>query len=483
MICAVVREETTELALAGLAEARRLGAGLAELRLDYLKEIDLPRLLGGRPLPVLVTLRPAWEGGRWEGDEERRLGILEEACRLGADYVDVEARAKRAIVAGAAKVVLSWHDFERTPDDLERVAADLGARGPAIVKIACAARGTADLIRLARLQRAAKRPTAVIAMGEFGEPLRLLYAKHGGALTYAALRPGAESAPGQATLEDVVRLYRAATIGPATAAYAVIGDPVAHSKSPLVFNSVFRHLGMDARYVRIRVDDASRLRDLVGALDLKGLSVTIPHKQAVLASLDEADEIAKGIGAANTVSVRDGRLLGANTDLPAAMEAVKDAAVRKWSHGIYGMRALVLGAGGVARAIAWGLKREAARVTVANRTFERGKALAEELGVDCARWHDLLSARPQLVVNGTSVGMAPDVEASPVDASLFGRDMIAMDTVYTPRATRFLRDAAARGAATIDGVEMFLRQANHQFRLWTGRTIPTEVYKEFERTL
>lgn len=483
MICAVVREETTERALAGLAEARRLGADLAELRLDYLKAIELPALLGAKPLPVLVTLRPKWEGGLWDGDEDRRLALLEEACRLGADWVDLEHRAKRPIACGGAKLVLSYHDFERTPDDVERVVAEMAARDPAVVKVACAAKGVADLIRLAKLQRAARRPTAVVAMGEFGEPLRILYARYGGALTYAALRPGAESAPGQATLEDLVRSYRAATVTASTGVYAVLGDPVAHSKSPLLFNAVFRHLSMDARYVRVRVDDASRLRELAEALDLRGASVTIPHKQAALAAADEADEIARGIGAANTLSVRDGRIAAANTDLPAAMDALKEAALRKWSHGIYGMRALVLGAGGVSRAIAWGLKREAARVTVANRTFERGKAMADELGVDCVRWHDLLSARPQIVVNGTSVGMAPDVEASPVDPTLLGKDMVVLDTVYTPRNTRFLRDAAARGAATIEGVEMFLRQANAQCRIWTGRTVPTELYKELQRTL
>jgi 3-dehydroquinate dehydratase/shikimate dehydrogenase len=202
-----------------------------------------------------------------------------------------------------------------------------------------------------------------------------------------------------------------------------------------------------------------------------------------MASFDETDEIAKGIGAANTVVAKDGKLSGHNTDILAAVEALKDAAVRKWSHGIYGLRALVLGAGGVSRAIAWGLKREAARVTIANRTFERGKALAEELGVECVRWHDLAAARPQIVVNGTSVGMAPKSDESPVEASLFTKDMVAMDTVYTPRETRFLKDAAARGALAVDGVEMFLRQANHQFRLWTGRGIPTEIYKEWLRKL
>ena len=250
-----------------------------------------------------------------------------------------------------------------------------------------------------------------------------------------------------------------------------------------MFNDVFKHLGMNARYVKIKVDDPASLRELVEAMELRGVSVTIPHKQAVLASVDEADEIAAGVGAANTVTVREGRLLGANTDLPAAMEAIKDAAVKRWSHGIYGMRALVLGAGGVARAIAWGLKREAARVVIANRTFERGKALAEELGVDFVRWESLIDARAQLVVNGTSVGMTPKTEESPVEPSFFKKDMVVMDTVYTPRNTKFLRDARSVGAATIDGVEMFLRQANGQFKLWKGRPIPTEILKNSEPSL
>ncbi len=483
MICAVVRAESHERAVADLAEARRLGADLAELRLDYLREpIDLPRLLEGRPLPVLVTLRPVWEGGHFSGSEEERAAILERACRLGADYVDVEFRRFRAFERGATRLVLSYHDFEGVPEDVEKTAAEMAARKPAIVKIACQARGTSDLLRLVRLQKA--RPgAAVIAMGDFGEPLRVLYARYGGALTYAALRGGGESAPGQLTVEELVRLFQVKSMDASTAVYGVVGNPVAHSKSPALFNDIFKRLGMNARYARLKVDDPGLIRELAEALELRGMSVTIPHKPGALAAADEAEEIAKGIGAANTLTAKDGRLLAANTDVLAAMEAVKDAALRKWSHGIYGMRALVLGAGGVSRAIAWGLKREAARVTLANRTFERGKALAEELGVECVRWHELAAARPQIVVNGTSVGMTPDVESSPVDAGLFGKDMVVMDTVYTPRNTRFLRDAAARGADVIDGVEMFVRQADHQFRIWTGRPIPTEIRKEWKARL
>lgn len=483
MICAALKPETNEQAVAEMAEARRAGADLCELRLDYLREPDLPRLLGSKPLPVVATVRPVWEGGRYEGDEVSRMGLLEDACLHGADYVDVEFRAYKDFNRRQAKLILSYHDFEKTPGDLEALAGKMKVMEPFLVKIACQARGTADLLRLARLQKGLGVPGAVIAMGEFGAPLRILYSRYGGWLTYASVRAGAETAAGQATVEDLVRLYRVKTVDDETAVYGVIGDPVAHSKSPMVFNEVFQQLGVNARYVRIRVDDASLLRELVETLELRGLSVTIPHKQAALAAADAKDELSAGIGAANTLTAKDGRIEAWNTDVLAAMEAVKEAAVRTWSHGVYGMRALVLGAGGVARAIAWGLKREAARVTIANRTFERGKALAEELGVECVRWENLVEARAQIVVNGTAVGMAPADGESPVAADFFRKDMVAMDTVYTPRRTRFLREAESRGAATIDGVDMFLRQANHQCRRFLGRPIPTELIKEFERTM
>lgn len=483
MICAVVRSETNEDAIAAMAEARRLGADLCELRIDYLREPDLARVLAAKPLPVLATLRPAWEGGRYSGDESLRFKLLEDACAHGADYVDLEYRAYREFDRGRAQLILSFHDFEKTPEDLEETARKMAGLSPFLVKVACLPQGILDLIRLVKLQKTFPSPLAVVAMGEYGEPLRVLYSRYGGRLTFASIRPGLESAPGQITLEEMVRLYQSKTIDRATEIYGVVGNPVGHSKSPTVFNDVFKHLGLNARYVKIKLDDASHLRELVEAMELSGLSVTIPHKQAVLPALDEVDELAGGVGAANTILVRQGRLLGANTDLPAALEAVKESAVKKWSHGIYGMRALVLGAGGVARTIAWGLKREAARVVIANRTFERGKSLAEELGVDFVRWENLGDARAQIVVNGTSVGMSPQPDLSPVEPSFFRKDMIAMDTVYTPRDTRFLRDARAAGAQTIDGVEMFLRQANLQLRLWKGRPIPTEILKEFSSRL
>ena len=480
MIVCTITAPTAEAALQSMDEARKAGADLAELRADFLDDPDLTAILPKKPLPVMVTCRPAWEGGRWSGAEALRVGVLEDACVLGADYVDLEFKAFKDIKLRETKLVVSWHDFEKTPGDLEALAAKLGALEPLVVKIAVKANSAADAMRVVAAQKRAARPSAFIAMGDFGEPLRVLYRRYGGFLSYAALRAGGEAAPGQLTVEALVKSYRAKAVDDETKVYAVIGDPVAHSKSPAVFNRVFHELGLNARYVKLRVDDASKLRDAVAAWELSGASVTVPHKESALGSVDEADDVSTEIGAVNTVVVGE-KLRGLNTDVVGAVESIREAAMRKWRHGVYGMRAVVLGAGGTARAVAWGLMSEGARVTIANRTFEKGKALAEELTCDYLPVSRLVEARAQVVCNATTVGMEGD--ESPWPAELWKADSVAFDAVYTPRATRFLREAKAAGAEIADGVGMFVKQANAQCQAWLGRGIPTELVKEFLKTL
>jgi len=175
MICAVIRTPSSDEAIAAMAEARRAGADLCELRIDYLRDPDLAKILASKPLPVLATVRPKWEGGQYEGEEALRFGLLEDACLHGADYVDVEFRAYKDFPRRDAKLVVSYHDFEKTPDDLEATARKMAALEPFLVKVACQARGVADLTRLVTLQKTFPSPIAVIAMGEVGEPLRVLY--------------------------------------------------------------------------------------------------------------------------------------------------------------------------------------------------------------------------------------------------------------------------------------------------------------------
>ncbi|MBI4565379.1 MAG: type I 3-dehydroquinate dehydratase [Planctomycetes bacterium] len=481
MIVATIPGPTAEDALAQIESARMMGADAAEVRLDLLASPDPAPFLTRRTLPWIVTVRPAWEGGRWSRSEDDRIALLREASRGGADWVDVEFKAYKDFDRGHARLLLSYHDFEKVPDRLDAIARKMEALDADAVKIAFAARSTADLLVAVRLQKRMRGPSVVVAMGEWGEPLRILYARYGAALTYASAGRGAETAEGQLTVAELVRDYRVKAIDGGTQVFAVVGDPVVQAKSPKFFNPSFRELGLNARCVPVRLDDAARLREAIDVLELRGVCVTAPHKEAVVSQMDAVDALSGPIGAVNTVLVKDGHLEGSNTDAAGAMEAIRGAAMRKWRHGVYGMRALVLGAGGMARAAAWSLRQEGARVTIANRTFDRAKAVAEALRCDYLAWDRLGEGRFHVVVNATTVGMGTD--ESPLPPSFWSRDMVAFDAVHTPRVTRFLREAAAAGAEVADGVEAFVRQASRQLQIFTGRSVPTEVLKEFTRTL
>ncbi len=480
IVCSILPRDPAA-ALAAMRQAGAAGADAVELRCDLLEAADLRAILAGKPLPVIVACRPAWEGGRWRGTEGDRVGLLEEACLLGADYVDVEFKAYKDFPRREAKLIVSWHDFEATPEDLDGLLARMAALEPLVSKLAVTPRSAADAARLVEAQKRAQAPAACVPMGDFGEALRPLHVRYGGFLTYASLGPGAETAPGQPSIEELVRDYRAKTVDDETKVYAVLGDPVAHSRGPAVFNRLFRDLGLNARYVRIRVDDGRRLRDVIRAWELCGASVTAPLKEDARREVDEVDGTAEAAGAVNTIVAREGRLVGANTDAAGAVGEILDAARRKWRHGVYGLRALVLGTGGAARAIAHGLAAEGARVIVAGRTPERARALAESVGGDFLQLSRLIEARAQVICNATPVGMGADESLFPKE--LWKADCVAFDAVYTPRATRFLREAAEAGAETADGVGMFLRQADGQAKLFLGRGFPAELLNEFRRRM
>jgi 3-dehydroquinate dehydratase/shikimate dehydrogenase len=468
-------------AAAQVEAARRAGADLVELRLDLFDRPDPGPFLESKSLPVIATLRPAWEGGGWTGNEDDRIAILRDAARGGADWIDLEFKAYKDFDRGNARLILSWHEASGMPSDLDARIRKMSVLEPDLLKLAATARGTADVLAAVRAQRALDRAGVVIPMGDWGEAARILTPRLGGAITYAAVERGKETAPGQLTVGDLAHDYRVKSIDDETQIYAVFGDPVAHSQSPRLFNRVFHVLGLNARYVKVRLDSAALLREAMNVLGIRGGSVTIPHKVAALAQVEEPDERVRAIGAVNTVVLRDGRLHGHSTDAPGAVETIQAAAMRKWKHGVYGLRALVLGAGGAARAVAWGLTGEGARVTIANRTFEKARALGQELGCDYLPMDRLIEARPQVFVNATSAGMGGT--PSPYPRELWKADRVAFDVVYTPRRTPFLEEARAAGATVADGVEMFLRQAQHQLNYYVGRGIPTEVVKEFDKIL
>lgn len=253
--------------------------------------------------------------------------------------------------------------------------------------------------------------------------------------------------------------------------FGLLGNPVGHSLSPPMHESAYAALDMDARYVTFEPDPGDLEHAVTGAraLGIVGLNVTIPFKQDVLSVVDP-DPLAARIGAVNTIDLTTGT--GYNTDAEGAIRAL-----RAHSVALSGT-AVVVGAGGAGRAVAFGLADEGMSVRIANRTVERANELAHDVpnasshGLDSDSLSDLL-ADADVLVNATSVGM--DEDASPIPARALHADLAVLDAVYTPLETRLLKDATAAGATTIDGGWMLLYQGAAAFERWTGHDAPIDA--------
>lgn len=481
MIAVPIVATTVEEARRQIRQAQAV-ADVIELRIDYLEQPDALPFRGVAAKPVIVTCRSTRDGGEFRGTEAERIRLLQAAVDAGVDYVDVELEAFGSIKrSGKTKLIASWHDFEGTVENLDEVHRKLVATGADVVKLVTFARDVRDNIRLLELTRTSRTPTIAFAMGERGQVSRILTGKFGGFLTFGSLETGKESAPGQITARQLRELYRYPTVGPATQLYGVVAKPVAHSMSPAIMNASFAAMGIDACYVPMLTDDAPATVKAFRTLNFAGYSVTLPHKETVMEALDEIDDLARQIGAVNTIVRRDdGSLWGTNTDCAAAISSIEDAlsgTPKSGTSPLAGKRVTIIGARGVARAIGFGLKHAGARITICNRTPAKAEELAAELGCATAALTEAGSLGANVICNATSVGMHPDVEESPVPASVFKPGMVAFDAVYHPLETRFLREAKSTGCVIVTGLEMFVGQAAEQFRLWTGRQAPTELMR------
>ena len=466
-LCATVTAETT----AGLRAARDAAAGadLVELRLDGVRDLDVAGALAGRAGPVVATCRPVREGGRFAGSEEERRRILARAFALGADWVDLEwSGGFERLVADrrGRNVVLSMHDFEATPADLESRYRAMRATGAEVVKIAVRSRSAADVARLHRLGRGAGgEPAVLVGMGPIGVPTRLLPAHFGSAWTYA----GDGVAPGQVPLADMIEVYRCHRASAATAVYGVAGAPVAHSLSPAMHNAGFAAAGIDAIYVPFEAAGAGDLMELARALGVRGLSVTAPFKESILDHVGGVDPVGRRTGAVNTLRAEGGGWRGLNTDVAGFLEPLEARG------GVDGLRCCVLGAGGAARSAAVGLAGRGGAVTVRARRPERAAEVAALAGGEAGA----LPPPPgswDLLVNATPVGTAPRVDDTPAPAAALAGGATVYDLVYNPPRTRLLRDAAAAGCRTIGGLDMLAAQAVRQFEWWCGARPSPDVF-------
>ncbi len=445
------------------------GADLVELRLDTVRDPDVAAALSGCAVPAIVTCRPTWEGGAFDGSEDERKALLARALDLGAAYVDVEWRAgfDDLIRRHAGRVVVSRHDFDGVPRDLDDQARAMRATGAAVVKVAVTPSRLADTLALRRLDDAgtpAQRVVA-IAMGDYGAATRILAARFGSAWTYA----GPIREVGQLDAETLLRTYRFASITSATDVYGIVGGSVTHSVSPAMHNAAFGALGLDAVYVPLPSIDADDFVAFGRAIGIKGASVTIPHKVALFDRVDEAYAVARRVGAINTIRVEGQRWIGGNTDAQGFLAPLQSR-VR-----LEGLRASVLGAGGAARAVAVALASTGTAVTIHARDRTKAEAVAARTSATVGDWPPPAGAW-DLLINATPIGMVPNVDETPVPQSLLSGRFV-YDLVYNPPATRLLRDAAAVGCETIGGLDMLVAQADEQFQWWTGSRAPHGVMR------
>ena len=553
---AITVQDTEDIASAlecAGAEAQR-GATIVEWRVDTLAQTDnalesVALLVKNSPLPCIVTIRAAAEGGAYVGHESTRLELLIEICKLNLppSYIDLELAAfqasenfqKQFIAAKTStRLILSAHDFQSRPADLsKRIGAMWSESLCFIAKIAWRARSVRDNLEAFELLRHQSKPTIALCMGQFGIASRVLAPKFGGFLTYA--RPNGEmgTAPGQLTVEEFIGVYSTHHITTATQVFGVIGWPVEHSLSPLLHNAAFTATQFNGAYVPLAIPSEwehfkASLGEMAASpiLNLRGVSVTLPHKEHALRWCKQqgggADVVSEWCGAANTLIFSSHGVAHAfNTDAPAAVAAiamalgmneqasaalacggngknhpeiftkVSDSAQEKQSLTLQTFnqwrqqRILVLGAGGAARAVIAGLALAGAHVTIANRTHDKAAQLANQFNaraisganqsrVEAILLQNLSAHSFNAIVNCTSAGMTggggESIDPLP-EAFQITSSMVVMDTVYRPCETPLLKRARSVGAVIVDGTEMFLRQAALQFELFTEEQIVSET--------
>ncbi|KAL2345741.1 hypothetical protein Fmac_007026 [Flemingia macrophylla] len=502
LLCTPLVGTTLPQMLIQMRRANEIGADMVEIRLDYLRSFnpthDLQTLIKESPLPTIITYRPTWQGGKYEGDETKRQDVLRLAMDLGADYVDVELQVANDFNSSICKkkphnfkVIVSSHNFHDTPSSeaIGNLVAMMQATGCDIAKIVTTALDITDCAHIFQIMVHSQIPTIGIAMGERGLISRLLSPKFGGYLTYGALEEDAISAPGQMTVKNMLELYNFRLIKPDTKVYGLVGKPVGHSKSPLLYNAAFKSVGLDAIYMPFLVDDVEKFFNTYSSPDFaSGCSCTLPHKEVALKCMDEVDPIAKKIGAINNIVRRpDGKLVAFNTDYVGAITAIEDGlrvldgAVSVDGSPLAGKMFVVLGAGGAGKSLAYGAAQKGARVVVANRTLDRAKELADKVGGKALTLNELENFHPEermVLANTTSVGMKPNIDQTPVPKHVLVHYCLVFDAVYTPKDTRLLRDAKQTGAAIVYGTEMMIRQAFEQYTNFTSLPAPEDMFRQ-----
>lgn len=449
-------------------------ADIIELRVDCLEGnqvFELEPSIRKLSLPFIITFRPAEQGGyRDIGRREREAFWSRDWSPV--EWCDVELDLVDSVKFDWSRIIVSHHDFNGVPADLEQIYEQLAATPAQIVKIAVHANDITDCIPIFQLldrARSENRELIAIAMGNAGVATRVLGPSRGAYLTYGSLEDESATAPGQVNARQLRSVYRIDQIDNDTMICGLVGLPVMHSVSPHMHNAAFAAEGVNGVYLPLEVQDLGafmtrmvhpRTREL--DWNLRGLSVTAPHKSAIIDYLDDVDPEAQEIGAVNTVIVDDEGLHGYNTDVDGLIEPLRE---RLGS--LSGLRVAVIGAGGAARAAVWALARDDARVTLFARDTIKGGLLGDEFGVACEPLNAASFAGYDVVINATP--------QSPAVAEQLAGAGLVYDLIYNPIETQFLKEAQRAGCQTLGGLPMLVAQARRQFELWTGKEPSTNL--------
>jgi 3-dehydroquinate dehydratase/shikimate dehydrogenase len=459
-----------------------------ELRLDYLQDFTqfesqlrqmLMRLHSAR---TIATCRLASAGGMLRGTLGDQVAVLSAAVRAGCPWVDLEIESVQKGGAALlrqfrpAKLIISYHDFRKTPA-LGATFRRLLRLPVQVIKIATHARHLRDNLQIRRLLKTNRRRSprlVALAMGTSGMPSRLLALLWGSAFTYAAPFNHSPAGAGQIPAEVMRAVYRVDRLDSRTQLYGVLGSHASISLSPAMQNAAFQAKHVNAVFLPCETKQLQDFLSFARELELQGFAVTMPYKRAILRALDWVDPLAHRIGACNTVAMQRGRWLGWNTDAAAVVEVLTKR-LR-----LAGSRILILGAGGAARAAAYAVRAEGAEVIIAARREQAARNLARGLAAQVVPWSSAEGLEVDAVINATPVGMYPHTDGTPIDLARL-RVRVVFDMVYYPLTTRFLNEARGRGLTTISGLEMLVAQGARQFEIWTGLAAPRALMEQAVR--
>jgi 3-dehydroquinate dehydratase/shikimate dehydrogenase len=491
-ICLCLTAKTINRNLEILDKYRKF-TDLAELRVDCLdpdERLSIRRFPGLAGLPVILTIRRDTDGGYFESGEGARVGLLarglsfaEADSRLNFAYVDIEDDLEVPSLEEAARtfgtrIIRSYHNVQGVIDDIPAKIKSMQRSGDEIVKVAVTVNSTNDVLRVLQASRTTGREKILIAMGHFGIYSRILAEKFGSFLSYSSALSESEipTAPGQLDVQELSEMYRFRNISKKTKIYGVVGFPLKASISPWFFNTVFGLEEADSVYVPFPTDSIVDLLNIAEELEVQGLSVTVPYKEAVLSNFTKYSNVVHSIGACNTISLSRDGWFGDNTDTSGFSDSLLEFINRK---NLKRQKITIIGAGGAARAVAAEVYRLGGKALVLNRSVYKARNIAALYNF---RWGgldnqgiEIMKKYSDIIIQTSSAGMEGIDVLDPLEIYSFSGNEAVMDLIYQPKVTPFMKRAAAAGCRTINGFDMVIRQACLQYTCFTGREFPRQL--------